>query len=207
MCEVWGVGRSGFSDDHRRQRAPARRGEEIALLGRITAMAAKTRHRDGSRRLATQRQDAGDDVGRCKGRRVMKQAGVSVAGRCRRRPHTTESRPGDAVAPHLLERHGDVGAPNVAWCGDITSIWTAAGWWYTSGLLDVYSRQVVGWAMRDQVETPWVREALERARGRRQPGAGLIQHSDRGSQSASHASRSMLAAHGITWSMRGKGAC
>jgi putative transposase len=140
-------------------------------------------------------------------RRVMQQAGVSVAGRCRRCPHTTESRHGDAVAPHLLERHGDVGAPKVAWCGDSTYSWTAAGWWYTSGLLDVYSRTVVGWAMRDHVDAPWVREALERALGRRQPGAGLIPQRDRGAQSARHASRSMLAAHGMTWSMRGKGAC
>ena len=103
-------------------------------------------------------------------------------GRCRRRPHTTASRHSDAVAPKLLERHFDVGAPNVAWWGDITYIWTEEGWLYTSVLLDLYSRKVVGWAMSDHVDTQLVRDALEMALGRRQPGAGLIHHSDRGSQ-------------------------
>ena len=78
---------------------------------------------------------------------VMQPAGVAVAGRCRRRPHTTESRHGDPVAPNLRERHFDVGAPNVAWCGDITYIWTEEGWLYTSVLWDLYARKVVGWAM------------------------------------------------------------
>jgi putative transposase len=207
MCEVLGVGRSGFYDYQGRQRAPARRGEEIDLLERIKAMSEKTRHSYGSRRLAKQLQEEGYEVGRCKVRRLMKQAGVSVAGRCRRRPQTTDSRHGYAVAPNLLERHFDVEAPNVAWCGDITYIWTEEGWLYTSVLLDLYSRKVVGWAMSDHVDTQLVREALEMALGRRRPGAGLIHHSDRGSQYASHAYRSMLAQHGIACSMSGKGEC
>ena len=204
---VLGGGRSGLYDDHRRQRAPARRGAESDLLERLTAIAEQTRHRYGSRRLAKQRPEAGDEGGRVTGRRVMKQAGVSVAGRCRRRPQTTDSRHGYAVAPNLLERHFDVEAPNVAWCGDITYIWTAEGWLYTSVLLDLYSRKVVGWAMSDHVDTQLVREALEMAWGRRRPGAGLIHHSDRGSQYASHAYRSILAEHGIACSMSGKGEC
>jgi putative transposase len=101
---------------------PARSGEESELLERLKAIAEKTRHSYGSRRLATQLQEEGYEVGRFKGRRLMQQAGVTVAGRCRRRPPTTDSRPGAPVAPHLLERHCDVGAPNVAWCGDITYI-------------------------------------------------------------------------------------
>jgi len=135
----------------------------------------------------------------------MKQAGVSVAGCCRRRPQTTDSRHRDAVAPNLLERHFDVGAPNGAWCGDITSIWTEEGWLYTAVLLDLYSRKVVGWAMSDHVDTQLVRDALEMALGRRQPGAGLIHPSDRGAQYARHAYRSMLAEHGMACSMSGKG--
>jgi HTH-like domain len=94
LGEVLGVGRSGFDDDQGRQRAPARRGAESALLERLKALAEKTRHRYGSRRLATQLQEEGDAGGRFQVRRLMKQAGVSVAGRCRRRPPTTESRQG-----------------------------------------------------------------------------------------------------------------
>jgi hypothetical protein len=82
-------------------------------------MADKTHRSDGSRRLAQQLQEEGYAVGRVKGRRLMNQAGVAVAGRCRRRPHTTDSRHGYAGAPNLLERHFDGGAPHVAWCGDI----------------------------------------------------------------------------------------
>jgi putative transposase len=207
MCEVLGVGRSGLYDSQRRQRAPARSDEEIDLLERIKAIAEKTRHSYGSRRLAKQRQDEGYAVGRFTVRRLMKQAGIAVAGRCRRRPHTTDSRHGYAVAPNLLKRHFDVTAPNVAWCGDITYIWTEEGWLYTSVLVDLYARTVVGWAMSDHGDTHLVREALEMALGRRQPGAGLIHHSDRGAQYASHAYRSMLAAHGIACSMSGKGEC
>ena len=201
------MGRSGFYAYQRRQRAPARRGEEIELLERLQAIAAKTRHSYGSRRLVKQLQEEGYEVGRFQVRRLMKQAGVAVAGRCRRRPHTPDSRHGDAVAPNLLERHFDVGAPKVAWCGAITYIWTEEGWLSTSVLLDLYARKGVGWAMSDQVDTPLVRDALEMALGRRQPGAGLLHHSDRGSQYASHASRSLLAEHGIACSMSGKGEC
>jgi putative transposase len=207
LCEVLGVGRSGFYDDHKRQTAPLLSRAEIDMLERIKAIAEKTDHSYGSRRLAKHLQDEGYKVGRFKGRRLMKQAAVSVEGRRRRGPKTTDSRHGYGVAPNLLARHFDVTAPNVAWCGDITFIWTEEGWLYTSVLLDLYSRKVVGWSMSDQVDTQLVTRALEMALGRRQPAAGLIHHSDRGSQYASHAYREMLADHGIACSMSGKGDC
>jgi putative transposase len=207
LCEVLGVGRSGFYAYQKRQAAPALSCEEIALLERIKAISAKTEHSYGSRRLTKHLQDEGYDVGRFRVRRLMKQAGVSVEGRRRRGPKTTESRHGYGVAPNLLERHCDVTAPNGVWCGDVTYVWTEEGWWYTSVLLDLYSRKVVGWAMSDHIDTQLVTDALEMALGRRQPDAGLIHQSDRGSQYASHADRGMLAEHGIACSMSGKGDC
>jgi len=207
LCEVLGVGRSGFYDYLKRQAAPALSLDEIALLERLKAIFEKTHHSYGSRRLAKHLQDEGYAVGRFKVRRLMKQAGVSVEGRRRRRPQTTDSRHDYGVAPNLLERNFDVMAPNVAWCGDITYIWTAEGWLYTAVLLDLYARKVVGWSMRDHVDTQLVVDALEMALGRRQPDAGLIHHSDRGSQYASHAYRELLANHGIACSMSGKGDC
>jgi putative transposase len=207
LCDVLEVGRSGFYDYHRRQAAPALSGEEMALLERIKSISEKTHHSYGSRRMRKQLQDEGYDVGRFKVRRLMKQAGVSVEGRRRRGPKTTESRHGYGVAPNLLARHFDVTAPNVAWCGDVTYIWTAEGWLYTSVLLDLYSRKVVGWAMSEQMDTHLVRDALEMALGRRQPEAGLLHHSDRGSQYASHVYRELLADRGIACSMSGKGEC
>jgi transposase InsO family protein len=199
------VGRSGFYAYLKRQAAPALSPEEIALLERIKAISAKTHHSYGSRRMTTQLQDEGYEVGRCKVRRFMKQAGIAVERRRRRGPKTTDSRHGYGVAPNLLERNFDVTAPNVAWCGDVTYIWTEEGWLYTSVLLDVYARKVVGWAMSDHVDTELVTDALEMALGRRQPKAGLMHHSDRGCQYASHAYRELLATHGIACSMSGKG--
>jgi putative transposase len=107
----------------------------------------------------------------------------------------------------VLERHFAVTAPKVAWCGDVTYIWTAEGWLYTAVLLDLYSRKVVGWSMSDHVDTPLVTRALEMARGRRQPEAGLLHQSARGSPYACHAYRGLLAEHGIACSMSGKGEC
>lgn len=146
-------------------------------------------------------------MGRFKVRRLMKQAGVAVEGRRRRSPQTTDSRHGYGVAPNLRERTFDVQAPNGAWCGDVTYIWTEEGWWYTAVLLDLYARKAVGWAMRDHMDTPLVTDALEMARGRRQPGVGLIHHRDRGSQYACHAYRGLRAEHAMGCSMRGKGDC
>ena len=137
----------------------------------------------------------------------MKQAGVSVEGRRRRAPKTTESRHGYRVAPHVLARNCAVTAPHVAWCGDLTSLWTEEGWLYVSVLVDVYARQVVGWAMSDHVDTQLVTDAFEMALGRRRSPTGLVHHSDRGSQYASHAYRELLADHGMACSMSGKGDC
>jgi putative transposase len=207
LCEVLEVGRSGFYDYQKRQTAPLLSRAEIDMLERIKAISEKTDHSYGSRRLVKHLQDEGYKVGRFKVRRLMKQAGVSVEGHRRRGPKTTDSRHGYGVAPNLLARHFDVTAPDVAWCGDITFIWTEEGWLYTSVLLDLYSRKVVGWSMSDHVDTQLVTGALEMALGRRQPAAGLIHHSDRGSQYASHAYREMLADQGIACSMSGKGDC
>jgi putative transposase len=205
LCEVLGVGRSGLYDDQKRQRTPAFRPDEMAMMERSKTRAEKTGHSDGSRRMTTQLQDEDYEVGRFKGRRLMKEAAGAGQGRRRSRPKTTDSRHGYGVAPHLLERNCAVTAPNVAWCGDITSIWTAEGWLSTAVLLDLYSRKVVGWSMRDHVETQLVTRALEMALGRRQPEAGLMHQSDRGAQYACHAYRGLLAEHGIACSMSGKG--
>jgi putative transposase len=98
LCEVLEVGRRGFSAYHRRQAVPALSPEEIPVLERIKAIAAKTNHRYGRRRMTTQLRDEGYDVGRFTVRRLMQQAGVVVQGRRRSRPTTTDSRHGYEVA-------------------------------------------------------------------------------------------------------------
>lgn len=146
----------------------------------------------GSRRLAKPLQDEGCSVGRYQARRLMKQAGVSV-GHPKRRPVTTDSRHGDAVAPNLLARQFDGEPPDKVWAGDITYLWTAEGWLYLATVLDLCSRKVVGWAMSSRIDAELVQEALRMALGRRRPSAGLIYHSDRGSQDACGTSQALLA--------------
>ena len=99
----------------------------------------------------------------------------------------TESRHSVRVAPNVLARQCDVAAPDQVWVGDMTYVWTAEGWLYVSVLLDLYSRKVVGWSMSAHIDTALIAQALQMALGRRQPTAGLLHHSDRGSQYASQA--------------------
>jgi transposase InsO family protein len=203
---VLDVSRSGFYDDLPRHAKSSVNAEHVAIVARVKAIAAQTRHSYGSRRMAKQLQAEGFQVGRMQARRLMKEAGVAGHRPRRRGPVTTDSRHGFAVAPNLLARQFDVSAPNQVWAGDITYIWTAEGWLYLSVLLDLYSRKVVGWAMSSQIDTALVQDALQMALGRRCPAAGVLHHSDRGSQYASHAYQNTLATWGIVGSMSEKGA-
>jgi putative transposase len=207
LCEVMQVSRSGFYAYEHRHVHRAMDRVALELLGRVKAIAAETRQSYGSRRMAKQLQDEGFSVGRAQARRLMQEAGVSVRRPRARGPMTTDSRHGYGVADNVLARQFDVAKPDQAWAGDITYIWTAEGWLYLSVLLDLFSRKVVGWAMSSHIDTALVHNALAMALGRRRPSAGLVHHSDRGSQYASHTYRNLLSDHGIVCSMSGKGDC
>ena len=131
--------------------------------------------------MAKPRQLEGAAVGRAKACRLMKAAGVTV----RRPPHprllTTDSRHGYGVAPNLLARPFDIEKPDYVWAGDITYVWTAEGWVYVAGLLGLYWRKVVWWAMSRHIDAALVQEASQMAVGRRQPTIGLLHHADRDS--------------------------
>jgi len=201
------VSRSGFYEYLSRLHTPHLDTEEMMMRARVKEIAVATRSCYGSRRMAKALQAEGFAVGRAKARRLMAEAGVAVKRAKKRGPVTTDSRHGYGIADNVLARQFDVGQPNQAWAGDITYIWTAEGWLYLSVLLDLYSRRVVGWAMSSHIDTALVQGALEMALGRRQPAPGLIHHSDRGSQYASHAYRDLLAQHEMVCSMSGKGEC
>jgi putative transposase len=207
LCEVFEVSRSGFYAYLHRHAPPPIDREDVELVARVQAIAAQTGQSYGSRRMAKQLQAEGWAVGRCKARRLMREAGVAVRRPTQRRPPTTDSRHGHGVAPNLLARQFDGEKPNQAWAGDITYVWTAEGWLYVAVLLDLYSRKVVGWAMRAHIDTDLVQAALQMAVGRRQPAPGLLHHTDRGSQYAGQAYQGRLAAHGIRCSMSRKGEC
>ena len=95
---------------------------------------------------------------------------------------TTDSQHNKAVASNLLDQNFSAEAPNEKWAADISYIWTAQGWLYLAVMLDLYSRRVIGWAVGARMTSDLPLRALNRAIGLRQPGAGVIHHSDRGSQ-------------------------
>ena len=206
LCEVLEVSRSGFYDYLKRD-GEVIDAAEMELIARVKAIHRSTGGCYGSRRMAKALQEEGFCIGRYRAGSLMKKAGVSVRRRTTRRPQTTDSDHRYQVAPNELARQFDVEAPNVAWAGDITYLWTREGWLYLAVLLDLYSRKVVGWAMSEHVDTKLVSQALEMAVGRRQPADGLLHHTDRGSQYASHAYRDQLREHGMICSMSGKGDC
>jgi transposase InsO family protein len=123
------------------------------------------------------------------------------------RPRTTDSDHNDRVAENVLDRQFATARPNQAWVGDITYLPTQAGWVYLAVLIDLYSRKVVGWSLRSNMETELCLSALRQAATTRQPSAGLLHHSDRGSQYTSNAYQTALRALGATPSMSRKGNC
>jgi putative transposase len=120
---------------------------------------------------------------------------------------TTKANPKLPVAPNHLAQHFQASAPNEKWVGDITYIWTQEGWLYLAVVMDLYSRRIIGWALASTQETTLVLAALQMAIGRRQPPAGLLHHSDRGSQYASAQYQAVLQAYRFTVSMSDTGNC
>ena len=155
--------------------------------------------------MAKALQAEGFVVGRYRAGRLMKKAGVSVRRRLTRRPQTTDSDHRYQVAPNELARQFDVEAPNVAWAGDITYLWTREGWLYLAAVLDLYTRRIVGWAMSDRMTSDLTISALKMALRQYQPTSGLLHHSDQGSQYTDHNYQDLLKDHGIQVSMNSVG--
>lgn len=176
------------------------------MVLRVEAIHERTGGVYGSRRMARERRAQGHDVGRCRARRPMQEAGIEVR-RKRRFRLATDSRHRLPMAENLLDRQFEAGAPNRVWAADIADLWTNEGWLYLAVAIDLYARRVVGWALSDRIQAGLVCDVLRMAIGRRRPPPGLIHHSDRGSQYAGQAYRDLLREHGLTPSMSRKGNC
>jgi putative transposase len=111
------------------------------------------------------------------------------------------------VAKNLLDRQFVPDASNKTWAGDITYVRTDEEWLYLAVVLDLYSRRVIGWSMQSRIGRELVMDALTMAIGQRELNAGLMHHSDRGSQYVSDDFQSLLKDHGIRSSMSGRGNC
>jgi putative transposase len=211
QCRVLGVSVSGYHQHMKRLRGIAQRRHlsDEALLVHIRAAYAENRGAYGWPRIWRQLRAQGIRVGKQRVQRLMQEHGIQARGKRRFRVMTTDSRHDLPIAPNLLDRHFTVAAPNTAWSGDITYIATEEGWLYLAVVIDLFSRQVVGWSMRPDMRRDLVIDALEMAWYQRRPDkkAGLIFHSDRGSQYASDDFRQLLEEYGITPSMSRKGNC
>jgi transposase InsO family protein len=138
--------------------------------------------------------------------RIMRAEGLQAKTK-RKFKATTNSSHHLPVAENVLGRKFERSRANEAWVSDITYIPTDEGWLYLAATLDLYSRRIVGWAMSERMTSPLVIDALAMAIEQRRPPAGLIHHSDRGSQYASAAFQSVLSAHAMVCSMSRKGDC
>ncbi len=160
----------------------------------------------GSRRLSDALKEAGIDAGRYKTRRLMADLGLEVR-YPKRFKVTTDSHHNEAISPNKLDRQFEVIEPNTVWTTDITYVWTLEGWLYVAVVMDSFSRQVVGWAIDDHMRTSLCVSALQMAFWRRKPEPGVLHHSDRGSQYASHEYRKHLSIMSREQSMSRKGNC
>ena len=181
ICSVLGVPVS--THYARRSRKPSRRElRDRELLGEIEAARSGYRRVYGARKTWLELRRRGIEVGRDQVARVMRSHGI--AGKLRgRRPRTTI--PDETAlerARDLLQRDFAAAAPNEKWVCDITYLRTWAGFCHLAFVLDCYSRMIVGWQLAAHMRTELVLDALEMANGLRRPNAGLIAHSDRGSQ-------------------------
>jgi len=160
----------------------------------------------GSRRLQAALKAQGIQHGRYRVRQLMKKHQLRPTWK-RKFVHTTDSKHDLPIAANILNRQFNPEAANRAWAADITYIRTRRGWLYLAAVMDLFSRKIVGWSMAPNMPAELVCSALQMAIAQRQPAAGLIVHSDRGSQYASAAHRAVLAQHGLVMSMSRKGNC
>jgi putative transposase len=193
MCTALGVSRSGYYAWQQRQPS-ARELANRRLLWAIQAVYRASRQVYGYRRVHRALLAAQMACGRNRVARLMRQAGLR-AKRYRRYRVTTHSRHRRPVAPNHLARRFAAAAPNEKWVSDITYVRTHQGWLYLAVVLDLFSRYVVGWAMEPYLNDRLTLKALQMAFARRRPPAGLLHHSDRGSQYASRDYRTLLHDH------------
>ena len=180
--------------------------EHLEMLEWVKDIDQSSKHSYGSRRMKRAMNALGFPISRNKARRLMKEAGVQVRRR-KKYKVTTNSNHKQPVYENLVSRQFDVDEKDTVYAGDITYIWTQEGWLYLAVVLDLYSRNVVGWSMSSRMTSKLVCDALTMAIWNRRPSSGLVCHSDRGSQYASKKYRKLLKLNGFLGSMSRKGDC
>jgi len=204
ICRVLGVSPSGY---RAWERGPAtgRAASDAALTAEIRVIHARSRRTYGAPRVHAELRAAGARVGRKRVARLMRDAGLVGVHRRRRTAGRRPAERAATTAPDLVRRDFSAAAPDRLWVADITYLPTREGFLYLAALVDVFSRRVVGWSMADHLRTSLVLDALEAALAAREPGPGLVHHSDRGTQYTSISLGARLREAGIAASMGAPG--
>jgi putative transposase len=200
LCAAFGVSRSGYYAWSRREPS-ARQRANARLVTEMHVLREGEEACYGSPRMTEELQARGLACSENRVARLMRAHGLRAQHASRFVPCTTDSDHGEPIAPNRLAEAAAPDGPNQVWLQDITYVRTGAGWLYLALVLDLWSRKIVGWAMADHLRAELVIDALRMARTQRQPGRGLLVHSDRGVQYACAETRAFLEQHGWLASM------
>lgn len=206
LCELYEVSSSGYYQwlTHR----PGRRETERQILGaKIEKIHHESRCNYGSPRIWKRLLGMGEKVSKKRVAGIMREMGIKVRQKASYKPRTTDSKHNLLVSENLLAGIGEIEKVNQVWVGDITCIPTLEGWMYLAAFMDLKSKKIKGWRLRDNMKAELVTDAYMHGYFTHRPPAGLIVHSDRGSQYASSSFREALGRTGAIGSMAGKGYC
>jgi putative transposase len=206
MCAAFGVSRSGYYAWQQRGQTTQHEQADETLTAHIRQIFEDSHATYGSPRIYAELKAQGYVCSRHRVARLMRQAEIGVA-IPHRRVQTTQSDGQYHSTPNLLARDFKADAPNRKWLVDITAVSTDEGCLYLAGVLDLFSRRLVGWAMDEHMPDELTQAALEMAILQRQPPAQLLHHSDQGSQYTSEEYQALLAKHHMLTSLSGVGCC
>jgi putative transposase len=205
LCRALRISRCGYYAARARTPSPRAR-SNADLLQRIRRIHTQSRENYGTVKTLRALRAEGVDCGLKRVRRLRKLHGIE-AKRRRRFRQAYAARHSEPPAPNLLNRDFTASTPDRLWATDITFVPTREGWLYVAVVIDLYSRRVVGWAMRERINLTLAVEALTMAIRQRRPRPGLVHHSDQGQLYLATAYRDLLKAHGMIQSMSRKGDC
>ena len=205
MCEQFGVSPSGFYAWEKKE--PSKReAKKLSLVRKIEQIHQGSRGAYGSPRVFKVLKGLGELCSEKKVAKLMRESRIRAKARRKFRV-TTDSKHNLPVAPNLLQRNFSPENPNQVWASDITYVWTKEGWLFLAVIVDLFSRQIVGWSIDKTMTRELVLCALRQAYFRRKPGTGIVFHSDRGSQYCAREFRAQLRQYRMLQSQSRKGDC
>ncbi len=205
MCRVFGLSRSGYHAFVKRPQS-IRAAEEVALGTEIETIFTEKKKRYGAVRITRELGKKGRRISKKRTARIMRQRGLR-ASRPRKRVQTTNSKHSEPIAENLLQQDFTASAPDQKWAGDITYVQTGEHWLYLAVILDLFNREVIGWAMSDRIDQKLTQSAMLMALTTRRPSGPIIMHTDRGVQYAAGDYRQLQKDWSVTPSMSRKGNC